>query len=164
MSRASKSVALAALTTLVPLALVGLAGCARTSERRAAEGTRAEVRALFDSYVKALNRSDSTGALAAYAPDSQATLAGRERFFRGPGVIGRTAGEGALPMGQNTFSLDTLAVIPIERTHALALVVYTVEPADQDIPAFHVTGTYVLQRSGAKWQIIHAHVCPAREM
>lgn len=164
MSRASRSVMLVALTTLVSLAVISLAGCTRTSEDRAADGTRAEVRALFDRYVEALNRSDSTGVLAVYAPDSQATLAGRERFFRGPGVISRTAGEGLLPMGQNTFSLDTLEVFPIERAHALALVVYTVDPSDQDIPAFHVTGTYVLRRSGAKWRIIHAHVCPAREM
>ncbi len=164
MSRASKSVTLASLTTLVLLAVLCLAGCARTSGEQAAADARAGVRALFNSYVEALNRSDSTGVLAAYAPDSQATLAGRERFFRGPGVITRTAGEGPLPMGQNTFSLDTLEVFPIERTHALALVVYTVEPADLDIPAFHATATYVLERFGAKWQIIHAHVCPAREM
>lgn len=164
MSRASRSIVLVVQITLVALALAGLAGCARSSGRRGAEGTRAEVRALFDTYVEALNRSDSTGALAAYAPDSQATLAGRERFFHGPGVISRTAGEGLLPMGQNTFSLDTLEVIPIEHIHALALVVYTVEPVDQDIAAFHVTGTYVLERAGARWHILHAHVCPAREM
>ncbi len=164
MFRASRSVVLAALTTLVPLAVIGLAGCTLTSEHRSAEGARAEVRAFFDRYVEALNRSDSTGVLAAYAPDSQATLAGRERFFRGPGVISRTAGEGLLPTGQNTFHVDTLEVFPIERVHALALVVYTVDPADQDIPAFHVTGTYVLRRTGAVWHIIHAHVCPAREM
>ena len=164
MSRATRSAVLAALPTLMSLAVLGLAGCTPTSGHRPAEGTRAEVRALFDSYVAALNRSDSTGAQAAYAPDSQATLAGRERFFRGPGVISRTAGEGMLPMCQNTFHVDTLEVFPIERAHALALVVYTVEPSDQDLPAFHVTATYVLRRSGAKWQIIHAHVCPAREM
>jgi len=158
MSRASKSVALALLAALA------LAGCGGTSEKQAVAAPRAEVRALFDAYVKALNRSDSTGVLAAYAPDSQATLAGRERFFRGPGVITRTAGEGPLPMGQNIYSLDTLEVLPIEKNHALALVVYTVEPADQDIPAFHATATYVLERSGAKWRIIHAHVCTAREM
>ena len=55
-------------------------------------------------------------------------------------------------------------VYPIEGHHALALVVYTVEPSDQDIPAFHTTGTYVLEKTAVKWQIVHAHVCPAREM
>ncbi len=65
MFRASRSVVSAALTTLVPLAVIGLAGCSSTSERRSAEGTRAEVSALFNRYIEALNRSDSTGIVAA---------------------------------------------------------------------------------------------------
>ena len=149
---------------MVFLAL-GLAGCTPAPEKQPTAGAdvRAQVRALFDGYVEGLNRADSTGITSAYAPDSQATLAGRERFFRGPGVISRTAGE-PLSIGQNTYSIDTLEVFPIENSHALALVVYTVEPSDQDLPAFHTTGTYVLERFGPKWRIVHAHVCPAREM
>jgi len=162
MSRAANHAALAA-TVVVALAVLALAGCTRSAEKPAAD-PRMEVRLLFDTYVDAMNRSDSTAVMSAYAPDSQATLAGRERFFHGPGAISRTAGEGPLPMGQNTYSVDTLFVIPIEKAHALALVVYTVEPSDQDIPAFHTTATYVLEKLGAKWQIVHAHVCPAREM
>jgi hypothetical protein len=69
-----------------------------------------------------------------------------------------------LSQGQNAYSIDTLDVVPIEGAHALALVVYTVEPSDQDIPAFHITGTYVLEKTSVRWQIVHAHVCPAREM
>src|SRR6267142_1905856 len=104
MSRASRSAALAATITLA-LAVLVLAGCARLQEKPAAD-PRMEVRMLLDTYVEALNRSDSTGVMSAYAPDSQATLAGREHFFHGPGAISRTAGEGPLPMGQNTYSVD----------------------------------------------------------
>jgi len=154
---------LATTTALALLAVLALAGCARPSEKPAGD-PRMEVKLLFDTYVEAMNRSDSTGVVAAYAPDSLATVAGRERFFHGPGAISRTAGEGPLPIGQDMYSVDTLIVVPIEKAHALALVVYTVEPADQDIPAFHTTATYVLEKSGAKWQIVHAHVCPAREL
>ena len=161
MSRAAKHVALAALALLIAL---GLTGCARTSEKQVAGDPRTEIRALFDTYVEALDRSDSTGVLAAYAPDSQATLAGRETFFRGWEGIGRSTGIGRLGQGQNAYSIDTLQVVPIEGHHALALVVYTVEPSDQDIPAFHTTGTYVLEKTAVGWQIVHAHVCPAREM
>jgi len=164
MFRAAKSALLAAAaTTVAMLTVLALAGCARTASQQPAN-PHTEIRALFDTYVDALNRSDSIGVLASYAPDSQATLAGRERFFRGPGIITRTAGEGPLSMGQNTYSIDTLDVVPIEKVHALALVVYTVEPSDEDIPAFHTTATYILEKAGAKWQIVHAHVCPAREM
>lgn len=161
MSRAAKLVALAGLALLATLAL---AGCARIGENQPdATDTRTAVRALFDSYVDALNRSDSTGVLSAYAPDSQPTMAGRDEFFRGQDAIGKTAGETLLNPGQNTYELDSLDVIPIEKAHALALVEYAVEPSDQDIPAFHTTATYVLEKAGAKWRIIHAHVCPARE-
>lgn len=166
MFRAAKSALLAAVaTTVALLAVLALTSCARTGEQAATTtDTRTAVRTLLDTYVDEMNRADSTAVVSAYAPDSQATVAGRERFFRGPGLITRTAGEGPLAMGHNTYSIDTLDVIPIEKVHALALVVYTVEPADEDIPAFHTTATYVLEKAGAKWQIVHAHVCPAREM
>jgi hypothetical protein len=86
-----------------------------------------------------------------------------EHFVHGPQAVAWPNGEGLLPMGQNAYAIDSLTVIPIEKNHALALVVFAVDPSDQDIPAFHTTATYVLEKSGAKWQIIHAHVCPARE-
>ncbi len=161
MFRAAKLAALAVLALPVALAL---SGCVRTQEKQAAGDPRAEIRALFDTYVEALNQGDSTGVMSAYAPDSQATLAGREGFLRGRDAISRSAGLNALSEGQNEYSIDTLQVFPIEGRHALALVVYTVEPSDQDIPAFHTTGTYILERTSVKWQIVHAHVCPAREM
>jgi ketosteroid isomerase-like protein len=161
MSRAAKPAALAALALLLAL---GLTGCTRTPEKQAAGDPRAEIRTLFENYVEALNRPDSAGVMLAYAPDSQATLAGRETFFRGWEGIRRTTGMGPLSQGQNSYSIDTLEVFPVEGHHALALVVYTVEPSDQDIPAFHTTGTYVLEKTAVKWQIVHAHVCPAREM
>ncbi|HEY3155622.1 MAG TPA: nuclear transport factor 2 family protein [Candidatus Eisenbacteria bacterium] len=161
MSRAAKPAALAALALLLAL---GLTGCTRTPEKRAAGDPRTEIRTLFENYVEALNRPDSAGVMSAYAPDSQATLAGRETFFKGWEGIRRTTGMGPLSQGQNAYSIDTLEVFPVEGHHALALVVYTVEPSDQDIPAFHTTGTYVLEKTAVKWQIVHAHVCPAREM
>jgi len=171
MSRAAKSTPLAILAPAAALVLVGalaFAGCTPSPEENqrptSAADARTEVRALFESYVDALNRSDTTGVLEAYAPDSQATLAGRGSFLRGRDALTRTMGENLLNMGQNTYDIDTLDVIPIERAHALALVVYTVEPSDQDIPDFHITATYVLQKSRAKWQIVHAHMCPAREL
>ena len=158
MSRATK---LAMLGVFALLAALALTSCARIGEKPA--DPRMEVKLLLDNYVDAKNRSDSTGVVAAYAPDSQATLAGMEHFVHGPHAVAWPAGEGLLPMGQNSYAIDSLDVVPIERNHALALVVYTVDPSDQDIPAFHTTATYVLEKSGAKWQIIHAHVCPARE-
>ena len=146
---------------LVLLVVLGLVGCAPKEKEPTAASVRAEVETLFENYVEALNRSDSTGVLSAYAPGTEVTLAGRGQFFRG--AIGTTAGEALLNPGQNSYELDTLDVIPIERAHVLALVEYSVEPTDQDIPAFHSAATYVLRKAGAKWQIIHAHVCPARE-
>ena len=161
MFRAAKHVALTALALLITL---GLAGCARTQQKPVAGDPRTEIRTLFENYVEALNRPDSAGVMSAYAPDSQATLAGREAFFKGWEGIRRTTGMGPLSRGQNSYSIDTLEVFPVEGHHALALVVYTVEPSDQDIPAFHTTGTYVLEKTAVKWQIVHAHVCAAREM
>jgi hypothetical protein len=163
MSRATRFTALAALALLVVL---GLIGCSRSSGSKPATGSnlQADVDSLFQNYVDALNRADSTAALEAFAPQGDVTVAGREQFFRGPGPIGRTAGEGPLGLGQNSFDIDSLEVIPIEKSHALALVTYTVDPSDQDVPAFHTTGTYVLEKIGAKWRIMHAHICSAREM
>jgi uncharacterized protein (TIGR02246 family) len=167
MSRASTSAALAAVAVLALLAVLGPAGCTPTLERQKptpATDARTEVQALFENYVDALNRSDTTGVLEAYAPDSQVTVAGRGVFLRGHDAIGKTLGEGLLNMGQNTYDIDSLDVIPIERAHALAFIVYTVEPSDQDIPDFHFTATYFLEKSRAKWQIVHAHMCSAREL
>jgi hypothetical protein len=146
-------------------ALVIAVGCsptAKTSTTTSSAGMEADVDSLFQSYVDALNRADSTAASEVFAPGL--TAAGREQFFRGSGSLARTAGESPLSLGQNQFDIDTLQVIPIENNHALALVIYTVDPNDQDVPAFHTTGTYVLEKTGGKWRIIHAHVCPAREM
>ena len=163
MSRATRLTALAAFALLI---LLGLMGCSRSSVSNpaASANLQADVDSLFQNYVDALNRADSTAALEAFAPQGEVTVAGREQFFRGPGPIGRTAGEGQLGLGQNSFDIDSLEVIPLEKSHALALVTYTVDPSDQDVPAFHTTGTYVLEKMGAKWRIIHAHICPAREM
>jgi uncharacterized protein (TIGR02246 family) len=166
MFRLSKSVALFASAVFLVVTALALSSCAPSHEKQPASATdiRAEVRPLFDTYVGALNRSDSTAISSVFAPDAEVTVAGRERFFRGQEAIGRAARESLRSPGQNTFEIDTLDVVPIERVHALALAVYTVEPSDQDIPAFHITGTYVLEKSGAKWHIVHAHVCPAREL
>lgn len=158
MSRTARLASLAALVLLAPLALTS---CARIGEKPA--DPRMEVKLLLDNYVDAMNRSDSTGVVAAYAPDSEATLAGMEHFVHGPKAVAWPNGEGLLPMGQNAYQIDSLDVVPIEKNHALALVVYTVDPSDQDIPAFHTTATYVLEKSNAKWHIVHAHVCPTRE-
>jgi ketosteroid isomerase-like protein len=163
MSRTSRFAALAVTAALVLVTALALTSCTRIGEKAAAD-PRMEVKLLLDNYVDAMNRSDSTGVMAAYAPDSQATLAGVEHFVRGPQAVAWPNGEGLLPMGQNAYAIDSLDVIPIERNHALALVVFAVDPSDQDIPAFHTTATYILEKSGAKWHIIHAHVCPAREM
>ncbi|HZI89086.1 MAG TPA: hypothetical protein VFD83_01380 [Candidatus Polarisedimenticolia bacterium] len=163
MFRMARSLALPAL-----FAVLVLFGCAKTKETPRAglsTDTRAEIDSLFESYVDALNASDSTTVRAMFGPGNEVTVAGRERFLRGDEGIGRTT-ENLLAVGQNKFDIDSLEVIPIENAHALALVIYTVEPSDQDVPAFHTTGTYVLERSSttAKWAIIHAHVCPAREL
>jgi ketosteroid isomerase-like protein len=152
----------AALATLALLVSLGLAGCTLSERSPSASEVRSQVQAVLEDYVAALNKSDSTGVVAAYAPDSEVTLAGIERLFRGKEAIGRTAGEGLSNLGQNTYSIDSLSVLPMERLHALALVLYTVEPADEDVPAFHTTATYVLQKFGAKWRIIHSQVTPAQ--
>jgi len=165
MSRTTKSAELATFAASVAFVLVvslTLTSCARIGDKTA--DPRQEVKLLLDNYVDAMNRSDSTGVVSAYAPDSLSTLAGVEHFVHGPQAVAWPNGEGLLPMGQNAYAIDSLTVIPIETNHALALVVYAVDPSDQDIPAFHTTATYLLEKSNAKWHIIHAHVCPAREM
>ena len=163
MNRARFGFALVGFALL--LALVIAVGCSPTSKTASTTvpaNIEADVDSLFQNYVDALNRADSTAAAELFAPGM--TVAGREQFFRGSGSIARTAGESPLSLGQNQFDIDTLQVVPIESNHALALVIYTVDPNDQDVPAFHTTGTYVLERHGTRWRIIHAHVCPAREM
>jgi uncharacterized protein (TIGR02246 family) len=166
MSRAAKSAAPASLAALALLVVLGLAGCTSSpgKEKPAARAAiRTEVRSLFEKYVDALNRADSTGIVEAYAQDAEVTLCGRGRIFRGREAIGETAAESMLDPGQNTYAIDSLDVVPIEKAHALALVVYTIDPADQDIPAFQTTATYLLEKSGGKWQIVHAHVSPTQE-
>jgi uncharacterized protein (TIGR02246 family) len=158
-TRLAPSVALAAFVAL------GLASCTPGTQNQKAAGTddRTVVRAFFENYVDALNSSDTTQVLSSYAPDADVTVAGRGVFFHGREAIAKTS-ESLLNPGQNTYQLDSLDVRPIERSHILALVVYTVEPSDLDIPAFHSTASYILRRSNAKWQIIHAHVSSAREL
>jgi len=165
MSRAAKSAAPASLAALALLVVLGLAGCTSSpGKEKPADlaAARAEVRSLFEKYVEALNKSDSTGVLAAYAQDAEVTMCGGGRLFRGREAIGKTE-QSLLNPGQNTYAIDSLDVVPIEKAHALALVVYKVDPADQDIPTFQTTATYLLEKSGGKWQIVHAHVSPAQE-
>ena len=163
MNRARSCFALAGLGFLLAVMIVvGCSPASKTSTTTPSASVDADVDSLFQNYVDALNRGDSTAASEVFAPGL--TAAGREQFFRGSGSLARTAGESPLSLGQNQFDIDTLQVVPIESNHALALVIYTVDPNDQDVPAFHTTGTYVLERTGGKWRIIHAHVCPAREM
>lgn len=160
----------ATLAAVVALALFtllafGLAGCAPSSEKAAtATDMRTEVRTLLENYVEAVNRADSAGVMSAFAPDTHVTLAGRGLLLQGREAIERTTGgESLMNPGQNQYDIDSLVVIPIERFHALALVEFSVDPSDQDIPTFQTTATYVLQKTRDKWQIIHVHVCPARE-
>lgn len=164
MSRATKPAALTGLALLTFAVVLGLAGCGQgTSKATDVGNTQADVDSLFQNYVDALNNSDSLAVRAAFAPGPDVTVAGRERFFRGSEGVERNT-EGLLAAGENKFDIDSLDVVPIEKTHALAMVIYTVEPSDQDVPAFHATGTYLLEKIATKWRIIHAHVCPAREM
>ena len=162
MSRAAALVASAALALVVVLAL---SSCSPKSEPKPAAdaNTRAEVDSLFENYVDALNKSDSLAVRGTFAPGPDVSVAGRERFFHGSEGVDRNT-EGLLAAGQNKFDIDSLDVIPIEKAHALALVTYTVEPSDQDVPAFHTLGTYLVEKIGDKWRIVHAHVCPAREL
>lgn len=162
MSRAAK---LTALTALALITVLGLIGCSKMSDSNAPAGAnvQAEVDSLFQNYVDALNSSDSLAVRAAFAPGPDVTVAGREKFFRGSEGVDRNT-EGLLAAGQNKFDIDSLDVVPIEKSHALAMVIYTVDPSDQDVPAFHTTGTYLLEKIADKWRIVHAHVCPAREM
>ena len=139
MSRATTSAALATLAAFALLVTLALAGCSPSPDKdKPAAGTdlRTEVQSLFEVYVDALNKSDSTGIQALYAPEAEVSAAGREHFFRGREAIDKAAGESLSNPRQNTFDIDTLDVVPIEKAHALALVVYSVDPADQDIPAF----------------------------
>lgn len=160
-----RAATLAASAVIALVIVLALAGCGTGSEQKSTAGAdvRAEVDSLFQNYVDALNGSDSLAVRAAFAPGPDVTVAGRERFFRGSEGVERNT-EGLLAAGENKFDIDSLDVVPIEKTHALAMVIYTVEPADQDVPAFHATGTYLLEKIATKWRIIHAHVCPAREM
>ena len=83
MSRAAKSTALALLAAFALLAVLGLAGCSPSPEKEkpaAAAAIRTEVRSLFEKYVEALNKSDSTGVVAAYAQDAEVTLCGMGRI------------------------------------------------------------------------------------
>src|SRR5258706_2269913 len=124
-------------TALILLIAVILIGCAPKSEKSAsaAADVRADVDSLFQNYVDALNNSDSLAVRAAFAPGPDVTVAGRERFFRGSEGVERNT-EGLLAAGENKFDIDSLDVVPIEKTHALAMGIYTVQPSDQDLPAF----------------------------
>jgi hypothetical protein len=166
-SRFGKFLVLVLLAVVLVLAW-GTTGCVRsTPAPKAAVGanTQAEIDSLFEDYVDALNSSDSVKVREIFGPGGEVTVAGRERFFRGSEGVAQNT-QRLLAAGQNKFDIDSLQVIPIENAHALALVTYTVEPSDQDVPAFHTIGTYILERSSttAKWAIIHAHVCSAREL
>jgi len=105
-SRTSKSAVLAAAVAaaLVLVAIIALTSCARMGEKPA--DPRQEVKLLLDNYVDAMNRSDSTGVVSAYAPDSLSTLAGVEHFVHGPEAVAWPNGEGLLPMGQNAYAID----------------------------------------------------------
>src|SRR5437763_4780381 len=130
-----------AVAVLARSIVVALAGCSGRTDNRPTPGAniQADVDSLFQNYVDALNGSDSLAVRAAFAPGPDVTVAGRERFFKGSEGVDRNT-EGLLAVGQNKFDIDSLEVIPIEKEHALALVIYTVEPSDQDVPDFHTTG------------------------
>ncbi len=119
---------------------------------------RADVRAFLNDYKDALSKSDSMEVLSMYGTGAEVTLAGKGKVFRGREAIRKSGEETIFNPDQNVFSIDSLDVFALGPSHALALVVYKLEPPDQDLSRFHTTATYVLEKTRTGWQILHAHV------
>ena|SRR5947209_7903532 len=120
---------------------------------------RAEVEQLVRAYVEANNATDPAAVmdLMSRSPDVSSVTMGA--VAHGLDAIRRETGTLAGMQGSHRMLLGSLEVIPLGTGYALVVAQVTFEFAAQGLNSdLHGALTLVVEKSSAKWKVLHEHV------
>jgi ketosteroid isomerase-like protein len=110
------------------------------------------------SYVKAMNRADVGSMMKMFSKASGVTSIGDGTISHGWHSIQTDAQQFVGRQGTFKFTVGSVEVTPLGTGYVLAVAPLTVETLGQDddveVPA---AMTFVLQREGSSWKVIHEH-------
>jgi|GEM_PF-1717065 len=113
---------------------------------------------FLKSYVKAMNRSDVGAMMKMFSKASGVTSIGDGTISRGWHSIQTDAQQFVGRQGTFKFTVGSVEVTPLGTGYVLAIAPLTVQTLGQDedveVPA---AMTFVLQREGSSWKVIHEH-------
>jgi ketosteroid isomerase-like protein len=113
---------------------------------------------FLKSYVKAMNRSDVGSMMKMFSKASGVTSIGDGTISHGWHSIQTDAQQFVGRQGTFKFTVGSVEVTPLGTGYVLAVAPLTVQTIGQDedveVPA---AMTFVLQREGSSWKVIHEH-------
>lgn len=148
MSRAS--------TVIAALLLVPTLGVSSTAQVPVRPQVTAQQ--FVKSYVRALNRADVGSMMKMFSKGTGVTSIGDGTITHGWHSIQTDAQQFVGRQGTYRFTVGNVEVTPLGNAYVLAVAPLTVQTMGQDdnveIPA---AMTFVLQREGTSWKVIHEH-------
>jgi ketosteroid isomerase-like protein len=110
------------------------------------------------SYVRAMNQADVGGMMKMFSKSSGVTSVGDGTISHGWHSIQTDAQQFVGRQGTFRFTVGSVEVTPLGQAYVLAVAPLTVQTIGQDdnveVPA---AMTFVLQREGGSWKVIHEH-------
>jgi len=138
------------------LLLVPTLGVSSTEQVPTKPGITAQQ--FVKSYVKAMNRADVGSMMKMFSKGSGVTSVGDGTISHGWHSIQTDAQQFVGREGTFRFTVGSVEVTPLGAAYVLAVAPLTVQTFGQDenqeLPA---AMTFVLQREGASWKVIHEH-------
>ena len=142
--------------TLAALLLIPTLGISSTEQAPAKPSITATQ--FLKSYVKAMNRSDVGAMMKMFSKASGVTSIGDGTISHGWRSIQTDAQQFVGRQGTFKFTVGSVEVTPLGTGYVLAVAPLTVQTLGQDedveVPA---AMTFVLQREGSSWKVIHEH-------
>ena len=133
--------------------LAGLAGCALHS--RDATG---EVQDAVRAYFEAVNRADPTAIMDCFSRNPDATSVYDGDLIRGWEEIRRETDKLAGTAGEEKWAPGTMEVTFMDQDHALVVVPVNISfRAGAGNDEMEGASTFVLERVGGRWKILHEH-------
>ena len=138
------------------LLLVPTLGISSTEQAPTKPGVTAQQ--FVKSYVKAMNRADVGAMMKMFSKSSGVTSVGDGTISHGWSSIQTDAKQFVGREGTYRFTVGAVEVTPLGNAYVLAVAPLTVQTFGQDdnveVPA---AMTFVLQREGTSWKVIHEH-------
>jgi len=118
-----------------------------------------EVRALENDFAKACAGGDAAGVVRLYADDARVIWPGEPEETRGRDAFARLVADACRPDRGFGIALGDLEVVPLDASHAVALVHWndTLRGPDGQPFAFRVRASQTLIKTRSGWRILVDH-------